>query len=195
MNESADYVMYWWDRAAELLTRPVQVAEIGSLQAGDLLVTYPPRRMGFVTTNSISQVFQRRIIERHLKTKNPIGIVFAVPDHPWTKATPNSAAVRIAMTVAEAGVHEGLLCEVLSESGLQTDRATIVVSNRRGPVNADLTIGADVTSARALLANDGLSSPGIKLHGAGFILSRAEAEFLEPVLKIGWMGIPSAAGS
>ena len=21
MNESADYVMYWWDRAAELLTR------------------------------------------------------------------------------------------------------------------------------------------------------------------------------
>jgi hypothetical protein len=49
MNESADFVMYWWDRAAELLTRK-----------GTVL-----RRFGLVTTNSISQVFQRRVTERH----------------------------------------------------------------------------------------------------------------------------------
>ena len=42
MNESADFVMYWWDRAAELLTRK-----------GTRL-----KRFGFVTTNSITQVFQ-----------------------------------------------------------------------------------------------------------------------------------------
>ena len=55
MNESADFVMYWWDRAAELLTRK-----------GTVL-----RRFGLVTTNSITQVFQRRVMERHLKAKKP----------------------------------------------------------------------------------------------------------------------------
>ena len=37
MNESADFVMYWWDRAAEFLT----------LKGTRL------KRFGFVTTNSI----------------------------------------------------------------------------------------------------------------------------------------------
>jgi hypothetical protein len=82
MNESADFVMYWWDRAAELLTRK-----------GTVL-----RRFGLVTTNSISQVFQRRVVERHLNAKKPISIVMAIPDHPWTRATEDAAAVRIAMT-------------------------------------------------------------------------------------------------
>ena len=41
INESADFVMYWWDRAAEILTRK-----------GTRL-----RRFGLVTTNSITQVF------------------------------------------------------------------------------------------------------------------------------------------
>ena len=58
MNESADFVMYWWDRAAELLTRK-----------GTRL-----RRFGLVTTNSLSQVFQRRVVERHLRAKLPISL-------------------------------------------------------------------------------------------------------------------------
>ena len=45
------------------------------------------RRFGLVTTNSLSQVFQRRVIERHLDAKNPVSIMMAIPDHPWTKAT------------------------------------------------------------------------------------------------------------
>jgi hypothetical protein len=45
-DERAGFVMYWWDRAAELLT----------CKATTL------RRFGFVTTNSISQVFQRRAV-------------------------------------------------------------------------------------------------------------------------------------
>ena len=42
-------------------------------------------------------------------------------------------------------------------------------------MHADLRIGADVAAARPLQANAGLSSPGVKLHGAGFIVTRAEA--------------------
>ncbi|MFJ5370847.1 DNA methyltransferase, partial [Bosea sp. CER48] len=80
MNESADLVMYWWDRAAELLTRP-----------GTAL-----RRFGFVTTNSITQLFQRRTIERYLTASRPLSLILAIPDHPWTKAGKDSAAVRIA---------------------------------------------------------------------------------------------------
>ncbi len=116
MNESADYVMYWWDRCAELLTRK-----------GTAL-----RRFGLVTTNSISQVFQRRVIERHLAAKSPVSIVMAVPDHPWTKATKDAAAVRIAMTVCEAGAHEGVLREVVRETGVDTIRPSSTLLTVRG---------------------------------------------------------------
>jgi hypothetical protein len=84
INKSADFVMYWWDRAAEALS-----ATGGRLE-----------RFGFVTTNSITQEFSRRVIARHLDGKAPVSLVMAIPDHPWTKATAESAAVRIAMTVA-----------------------------------------------------------------------------------------------
>jgi len=162
MNESADFVMYWWDRAAELLTRKKT----------------PLRRFGLVTTNSISQVFQRRVMERHLNAKAPVSIIFAVPDHPWTKATKDSAAVRIGMTVARAGSHEGERREVIGEAGLETDDPTLELVSRFGKINSDLTTGADVTRAAALLSNEGLCSPGVKLHGAGFIVTPEEAEHL-----------------
>lgn len=162
MNESADFVMYWWDHAATLLTRK-----------GTVL-----RRFGFVTTNSISQVFQRRVMERHLSAKAPISLVMAIPDHPWTKATRDAAAVRIAMTVAEAGKSDGLLREVVREDALDTDAPVIEFAEARGTINPDLTVGVDVTKTKPLLANDGLSSPGVKLHGAGFIVTPEEAQAL-----------------
>ncbi len=162
MNDSADFVMYWWDRAAELLTRK-----------GTAL-----RRFGFVTTNSISQVFQRRVLQRHLSAKTPVSIVMAVPDHPWTKLSPDAAAVRIAMTVCVAGKAEGVLREVVSEAGLDTDAPMIAFDEREGIVNGDLTVGVDVTAASPLMANEGLCSPGVKLHGAGFIVSPTEARHL-----------------
>jgi hypothetical protein len=71
MNESADFVMYWWDHAAEMLTRK-----------GTRL-----KRFGLVTTNSITQEFSRRVIAAHLKAKKPISLLMAIPDHPWTKDT------------------------------------------------------------------------------------------------------------
>jgi len=162
MNESADFVMYWWDHAAELLT-----------QKGTVL-----RRFGLVTTNSISQVFQRRVVERHVEGRKPISFVMAIPDHPWTKVTRDFAAVRIAMTVAEAGKRDGLLREVAHEDALDTDQPKIDFTERHGVIHSDLTIGVDVTAATALRANEGICSPGVKLHGAGFIVTPSEAEIL-----------------
>lgn len=162
MNESADFVMYWWDRAAELLTRK-----------GSRL-----KRFGFVTTNSITQEFSRRVMAARMKAKKPVSLVMAIPDHPWTKQTKDAAAVRIAMTVVVAGTHEGVLSEVVSERHLESDTPELELVVRRGTINADLTVGADVTAAVALKANDFVCSPGVKLHGAGFIVTRREAEAL-----------------
>ncbi len=102
----------------------------------------------------------------------------ALPDHAWTKATPDASAVRIAMTVAEAGAGEGRLLEVTREIGLATDAPVIECAERAGVINSDLTVGVDVTVAIALKANEGLSSPGVKLHGAGFIVTPQQAAFL-----------------
>ncbi|WFP61437.1 DNA methyltransferase [Mesorhizobium sp. WSM4904] len=159
MNPAADFVMYWWDRAAELLVRK-----------GTRL-----RRFGFVTTNSITQVFQRRVIERHLSGASPVSLVLAIPDHPWTKASKDAAAVRIAITVAEAGERDGAVRIVVREESLDTDEPTIEFVERDGRINPDLTIGVDVTKAKALVANDAICSPGVKLHGDGFIVSREKA--------------------
>lgn len=162
MNESADFVMYWWDRAAELLTRK-----------GTVL-----RRFGLVTTNSISQVFQRRVMERHLQAKKPVSLVMAIRDHPWTKASKDSAAVRIAMTVVEAGKQEGQLLAVTHESGLETDAPSITLSASWGVIHSDLKVGVDVGSAGQLKANEGLSNRGVVLHGAGFIVTPGKAKEL-----------------
>src|SRR3954466_12778440 len=79
-------------------------------------------RFGLVTTNSVTQVFQRRVIERHLNATAPISLVMAIPDHPWTKASKDAAAVRIAMTIAEAGRRDGLLRKTTREAHLDTDQ-------------------------------------------------------------------------
>ena len=78
--ESADFVMYWWHIAAE---------SVRAEQA---------RQFGFITTNSIRQTFNRRVIQAQLEAKNPLSLAFAIPDHPWVDAA-DGAQVRIAMTV------------------------------------------------------------------------------------------------
>ncbi|MDC9825610.1 class I SAM-dependent DNA methyltransferase [Devosia sp. ZB163] len=158
----ADFVMHFWDQAAELLRRKG---------------TNALRRFGFITTNSVTQTFSRRVIERHLNGKVPVSLVYAVPDHPWMKAA-DKAAVRIAMTVAEKGERDGVLAEVVGEAELNTDTPQVGLELSGGRIRANLTVGADLGSARALQANDLLSSPGVKLHGAGFIVTPAQATSL-----------------
>jgi hypothetical protein len=166
--DSADLVMFWWQRAAEL-TRSGQI-----------------RRFGFITTNSLTQVFNRRVVAQNLNApKNPLSLLFAIPDHPWLKALSTdedtiskAAAVRIAMTVAERGEVEGHLYRVISEGDTGSEGTAVELSEQTGKIFADLRIGADVTGATALRSNEDLSCPGVKLHGAGFIVSPEEAATL-----------------
>jgi hypothetical protein len=109
MPESADFVMYWWHKAACLV------------RAGSL------SRFGFITTNSVRQTFNRRVLQAHLREGDgaappslaaesaecvgrgspvPLHLAFAVPDHPWVDSA-DGAAVRIAMTVGVMGRGKG----------------------------------------------------------------------------------------
>ncbi|HEY0419848.1 MAG TPA: type IIL restriction-modification enzyme MmeI [Acetobacteraceae bacterium] len=157
LPNSADLALFWWWKAA------------GIVAAGRA------RRFGFITSNSIRQIFCRRVVAAALEARKPVHLVFAIPDHPWADGE-GAAAVRIAMTVAQAGRGSGVLRRVTAEGG--GDVPEVVLDTTEGPVNADLTVGADVTGARALQANDRLCSPGMKLHGAGFIVSPAQAAAL-----------------
>jgi hypothetical protein len=162
--ESADFVMYWWHIAAEAV-RQFQLA-----------------RFGFITTNSIRQTFNRRVVEGHLNgatlpTPHPgpppqggrelLSLTFAIPDHPWVDAS-DGAAVRIAMTVAEAGEREGVLQTVRREMAGEEDARTVELTTRTGRLHADLTIGANVAGAVILKANAGLGFRGVTLMGSGF---------------------------
>lgn len=154
--ESADFVMYWWEKAA-------LAVESGATQ-----------RFGLITTNSLRQTFNRRVLERHL---DKISLRFAIPDHPWVD-TQEGAAVRIAMTVAAKSELPGQLLTVTEEEPQPDGSAKVTFTERKGSIAADLTIGANVAETRSLKANEGLSSQGMKLHGKGFLVSTKEAEIL-----------------
>ena len=151
VTEGADFVMYWWNHAAKL-------ARTGKIQ-----------RFGFVTTNSLRQTFNRRVLETHLAADPPLSLLFAIPDHPWVDAA-DGAAVRIAMTVAAAGTHEGVLSQVAAERETNGDGYDVDFIASSGSIHVDLTIGAEVSGAGPLAANAGVSGMGVALHGAGFIL-------------------------
>lgn len=156
--ESADFVMYWWHHAAE------------QVRAGQA------ERFGFITTNSLRQTFNRRVVQQ-ATDDGRLSLVYAVPDHPWVDST-NGAAVRIAMTVAAPGQHEGRLQTLGSETQGDYGEVAVSLAERRGLMHPDLTIGANVAGVGALRALSGISSPGVKLHGAGFIVTRQEAASL-----------------
>jgi len=181
MPESADFVMYWWHKAASLVC------------AGEL------SRFGFITTNSVRQTFNRRVLERHLGAGDgaappslaaesaecvgrgspvPLHLAFAVPDHPWVDSA-NGADVRIAMTVGAMGAGEGCLLTVTDERQTGGDGVEVETVERNGVIHADLTIGAAVATARSLSANENLSNRGFQLFGAGFIVTAEEAARLE----------------
>lgn len=162
VNKSADFVMFWWDRSATLLKRKDSIL----------------RRFGLVTTNSVDQFFNRRILAKHLEGTDPISLVLATPDHPWTKATKNAAAVRIAMTVAAPGSFTGQLLRLTHESGLDTDNPTVDFEVTEGLVSPSLTVGARLTDAKPLRSNIGLASMGPALGGRGFVVDGAAARNL-----------------
>jgi hypothetical protein len=157
--ESADFVMHWWQRAAHTVR------------------TGGAHRFGLITTNSLRQTFNRRVIEAEQSAQPALLLAFAIPDHPWVDNA-QGAAVRIAMSVGTAAAGQGRLLTVTEEHALGDGEVEVGLLPREGAIHADLRIGADVAAARPLRANAGLSSPGVKLHGAGFIVTRQEATAL-----------------
>ncbi|REJ88388.1 MAG: class I SAM-dependent DNA methyltransferase [Planctomycetota bacterium] len=155
LPESIDYVTYWWDCAVHALTRSTI-------------------RFGFVTTNSITQTFNRRVVASHLDS-GQISIVFALPDHPWIDAA-TSAAVRIAMSVVQLGECDGRALSVVRDRERSDGESFVEIVEQRGRIGPRLRVGADVTRAVPLIAMRGVSSMGVKLHGKRFELSREEYE-------------------
>ena len=155
--ESADLVVYWWQRAAQL-------AASGQVE-----------RFGFITTNSITQTFNRRVVQDFLAdTAQPLSLVYAIADHPWVDAT-DGAAVRVAFTVAEQGALPGSLFQVVQEATADDDAHDVLLRETVGTINSDLTVGADVANAVALKAAAGLANVGMALYGAGFQVTPDEA--------------------
>ena len=152
--------MYWWEKAADTVRH--NRAE----------------SFGFITTNSITQTFNRRVIQKYLDGVSPLSLTFAIPDHPWVDSA-QGAAVRIAMSVARAGSQPGKLLTVTHETVTNTDDAhTVEFTEIDGIINADFTIGTDVSTITILKANKDLANVGMSLIGAGFIVSPEEATLL-----------------
>ncbi len=155
---SADFVMFWWDQAAE-------VVRDGKTE-----------RFGFITTNSIRQTFNRRVIQYHLGQKKPLSLVFVIPDHPWVDSI-DGAAVRIAMTVGTSGEESGQLGTVTHENGSREEiPSQITLKFGLGRVQPDLTVGANVAASVTLSSNTSIANRGVLLCGGGFILSPEEYE-------------------
>ncbi len=163
----ADFVMHFWDEAARHLT--AKPAKKGAAN--------PLRRFGFITTNSITQTFSRRVVERWMTAKESLSLIYAVPDHPWMKSA-DKAAVRIAMTVAQAGNHEGVLAEVVSEAELNTDTPRVELERREGKVNSHLAIGANLSLLQPLISNTDIGVKGFELGTQALLITPAFAEQL-----------------
>jgi hypothetical protein len=159
LPESCDFVMYWWHKAAELA------------RAGKV------KRFGFITTNSLTQVFNRRIVAAHLENKNPLHLAYAIPDHPWVDAS-DGAAVRIAMTVGSTGKLPGMLVTVVREEGTDQRERQVTLAEREGVIHPDLTVGADLLSVQPLQGNADIACRGVIPVGQGFVVTPVEAALL-----------------
>jgi hypothetical protein len=158
--DSSDFVMYWWHQAAETV-------RLGKAQ-----------RFGFITTNSLRQTFNRRVVQAQLEAKEPLSLIFAIPDHPWVDGV-DGAAVRIAMTVGEAGELAGTLAVLLNEiTNVGEDAVSVEFKSTKGTIHSDITAGAKITSAQTLLANSNLSNRGFCLFGQGFVVEPCKAKEL-----------------
>ena len=158
--DSADFVMYWWHKASELV------------------LSGRTKRFGFITTNSIKQTFNRRVVKRALD--QGISLRFAIPDHPWVD-TVDGASVRIAMTVGalsyelpetdvlkeppppDPSALAGDLFLVKRETPREDGSCYLAFIHFRGRIGSALAIGAELAGMLPLKANDQLASTGLIL--------------------------------
>lgn len=151
--DGADYVMYWWHRAAQLVA------------AGTTI------RAGLITTNSIRQAINRSVVRT--AQENGVSVIYAIPDHPWVDDV-GAADVTVSITVlaADSG-HAARRAEVDSQGQVVAE----ITAQR---LNADLSAHVDVATASEapLRANQGLAANGFLVYGRGFVLTREEAQRL-----------------
>ncbi|MDD1413179.1 hypothetical protein MEN41_00505 [Dolichospermum sp. ST_con] len=164
--DTVDFVMYWWHKAAQL--------------AQDDKVD----KFAFISTNTIQQVRQRKIIDFYLNHKNPIRLILAIPDHPWTDG---DAGVTAAMTGAESINSKRLLnipkigTLVSHEEGITPEHSADKINIHWKNVEkifSNLQSGADVAGTNKLKANSKLACRGMEMRGAGFLLTQEQAQFL-----------------
>lgn len=82
------------------------------------------------------------------------------------------------MTVGRRGAAQGRLVKIVNELVLVTGEAQLELLETVGVIRANLQLGADIPAARPLRSNTSLASPGVKLHGSGFIVDRRSAQRL-----------------
>jgi hypothetical protein len=164
--DNADFVMYWWDKAAALV------------QSGAC------RQFGFITTNSLRQSFNQAVLSARLG--DDMALTFAIPDHPWVDEA-DGAAVRIAMTVGAKSAASGDLLEVINETSQEDGEITVSLRLTSGPITAGLRVGIDPSQANPLQANAGLCCVGYQLTGKGFVVDADQARNLDP-----FFGLPEA---
>lgn len=151
LPDAADFVMYWWSRAAHLV-------------AGGEVV-----RAGLITTNSLRQKHNRPVVRRALA--EDANIIWAIADHEWSGET-DDAAVRVSMTVMGRPRAHAII-------GVQQNDGAFA-EHRVARINPDLTGGVDLADMleSPLRANDGLCFFGFLINGPGFLIDRAEFERL-----------------
>ena len=152
--DGADFVMYWWHKGATLVR--------------DNAV----RRCGFITSNSIRQWFNRRVVDA-ATTGGLARLAYAIPDHPWVESG-DGAAVRVSMTVVANIDHSGRLEGIVAEVPKSDGTVDVVLGREDGRIGASLTCGADPAEARPLQANRSLASMGPALGSRGFLLGERE---------------------
>ena len=159
--DSADLVMYWWHHAAALV------------QQGLL------HRFGFISTNSLRQPFNRRVIERYLSDgSSPLSLTFAVPDHPWIDSA-DGASVRISMSVAQRGNYDGRFLQVVDEQHSTAEGFQPTFRDSSGRIHPDLRVGANVSRAKSLAGNGGIAAAGVYPHGAAMVVTPEQASHFE----------------
>ena len=172
--DTVDFVMYWWHKAAELVRL-------------DKLTSF-----GFITTNTIWQVWQRSTIDFHFNQSDSIRLFFAIPDHPWTD---EGAAVRIAMTALTNNAKNTIRISRLGKVILENEAATpeekaeqVEISWKQvSKIFSNLKSGADIAGSKALKSNQEICCPGVKLHGMGFCVTQEESQRIEPEVIFHYM--------
>ena len=205
--DTSDLVMYWWQHAA-LLARRERLQRFGYISTNSIRQAFNRQviERAFLSSNAVppgnkiglnlDQPRQkiRGVVPLNLQPREAgLSLCFAIPDHPWVDST-DGAAVRISMTAAErsragfvglmragdplAGQVAGRLVNVIGETESDEDEVDVVMHERYGVIQADLTVGARVISAVKLAANIGVCFQGMNLVGKGFRLEPEEVTAL-----------------